>query len=84
MRKGQLVELAGNQNPSREAPPRSKRERREQGDVRGRLLEKSRYIRIIARKEVIGHDPIKYFPPTGVRSTFRFPEIVIAVEVLPE
>ena len=31
-------------------------------------------VRVIEKKEVRGDNPIKYFFPTGVRSTFGVPE----------
>ena len=39
------------------------------GDVRGGEMEKSRYVWVIEEKEV-REDPIEYFLPTGVGSTF--------------
>ena len=56
------------------------------GDV-GRIttvsgsMEKSRYVRVIERKEVRGNDLIEYFLPTGIGITFRVPEEVMAVKV---
>ena len=44
-------------------------------------MEKSRYVRIIKRKEFRRDDPIEYFLHTGVRSTFRAPKEVMAVVV---
>ena len=35
-----------------------------------REMEKSRYVRVIERKEIRGDDPVKYFLHTGVRSAF--------------
>ena len=45
------------------------------GDVRGGAtargaMEKSRYVRIIEGEGVRKDDPIKYFLPTGIESTF--------------
>ena len=39
------------------------------------------YVRVIEGEEVRGDDPVKYFLPTGVGSTSRVPEGVMAVEV---
>ena len=44
-------------------------------------MEKSRYVRIIEGEEVRRDDPIIYFLPTEVRSTFRVPEGVMTIEV---
>ena len=33
-------------------------------------MEKSRYVKVIDGKEVREDDPIEYFLPTGVESTF--------------
>ena len=82
-REGQLVELVGDQNPSPEAPSKSKRGE-SKGDVRGRAtarraMEKSRYVRVIERsqsqdqgqgKKVGRDDLIEYFLLRGVGSTF--------------
>ena len=43
------AELAGDQNPSPEAPPRSKREG-SKGDVKGEAMEKNRYVGVIEGK----------------------------------
>ena len=42
---------------------------------------KSRYVRVIERKEVRKDDPIEYFLPTGFGTTFRVPEGVMAIDV---
>ena len=73
-RDGQLEELVINQNPSSEAPTRSKR-RGSKGDVRGAaiargVMEKSRFVRVIEWEEVRGDDPIEYFLLAGIGSTF--------------
>ena len=44
-------------------------------------MKKSRYVRVIEGEEVRGDDPIKCFLPTGVGSTFRVPEGVMAIKV---
>ena len=62
--RGRLVELVGDQSPGLGAPLSSK------GDVRRGAMKKSRYVRVIERKEVKGDDPIEYFLITGVGSTF--------------
>ena len=69
---GRLVELVGDQNQGPEASPRSKRggikeNARRKATARG-AMEKSRYVRVI--EEVREDDPVKYFLPTGVGSTF--------------
>ena len=76
-KEGQSVELVGDQNPGPEAPPKSKRgqERGSKEDIRGvatarEATRKSRYVRVIARKAVRRDDPIEYFLPTGVGTTF--------------
>ena len=44
-------------------------------------MEKSRYVRVIERKEARGDNPIIYFLTTEIGSNFRVPEGVMAVEV---
>ena len=75
-----LVELVGDQNPGSEAPSKGKRGR-SKGDVKGRAMEKSRYFGVFENEEVRRDDPIEYFLPTGVGSTFWVPEGVMAMEV---
>ena len=64
---GQIEELVGDQNPGPEASPRSRkrRERREQ-----RRYPKGGYVRVIEGEKIRGDDPVKYFLPMGVGSTF--------------
>ena len=45
-------------------------------------MKKSRYVRIIVGEEVRKDDSIEYVLLTGVRSTFRVPEGLMAIEVL--
>ena len=47
----------------------AKRDVRKAATARG-TMEKSWRVRIIEWKEVRGDDPIEYFLPTGIRSTF--------------
>ena len=68
--------MVDDHNPNPEAPAKSnrRRERREQRNVgRGATariaIKKSRYVRVIERKEVRRDEPIEYFFPTGVRNT---------------
>ena len=73
-RERQLEELVGDQTSNPEAPPRSKRGG-SKGDIRGGAtargaMEKCRYARVIEGKEVRREDPIEYFLPTWVGSTF--------------
>ena len=44
-------------------------------------MEKSKYVTVVEGKQVRGDDPIEYFLPTGVGSTFQVPEWVMTVEV---
>ena len=44
-------------------------------------MEKSRYARVIERKKMRGDNPIEYFLTTGVGSTSKVPEGMMAVEV---
>ena len=45
-------------------------------------MEKSRYAKVIEGEEVRGDDPIEYFLPMGIRSTFRVPgRELMAIEV---
>ena len=44
-------------------------------------MKKSKYVRVIAGEEVRGDDPIECFLPTGVGSTFRVVEGLMAIEV---
>ena len=75
-REGQIEELLGGQHPGSEAPPVSKKEqeRREQrrcqerSDCQRNNVEGG-CVRVIEGEEVRGDDPVKYFFPTGVRST---------------
>ena len=82
-KEGWFVELVGDQSSGPEASPISKR-RGSKGDVwreataRG-AIEKSRYVRVI--EEVREDDPIEYFLPTGIRSTFCFANGVMVVTV---
>ena len=73
-KEGWLVELVGDQIPGFIVPPRSKRggskEAVRRGGTAREVMEKSRYVVVIEREEVRGDDPIKYFLPTGVGSTF--------------
>ena len=41
------------------------------GDVKGGAMEKRRYVRVIAREEVRGDDPIEYFLPWGSEVPFE-------------
>ena len=59
----QLVELAGDQSPSLEGPPRSKEDVKREATIR-KAIEKSWRVRVIDRKEVRGEDPIEYFLST--------------------
>ena len=75
--RGQSVELVGDQNPGPEVPTKSKRgrERKEQRRYQGvatarEATGKSRDVRVIKRKEVRRDDPIEYFLPTGIGTTF--------------
>ena len=77
----------GGQNPGPEALPRSQKrqERREQRRCQKRsdsngAMEKSGCVRVIEGKEISGYDPVKYFLPTGVGSTW-VPEGVMVIEV---
>ena len=36
-------------------------------------MEKNRYVKVIEGKKVRGDDPVEYFLPTGIRSTFLSP-----------
>ena len=45
-------------------------------------MEKSRYVKVIEDEEVRGDDPIEYFLPAWVGSTFRAPEGIMTIEVL--
>ena len=70
------IELVSDQNLGPEAPPKSKRgrerneQRRYQGvATAGEATGKSRYVRVIERKEVRRDDPIEYFLPTGLGTT---------------
>ena len=47
-------------------------------------MKKSRYVGVIEEKKVRGDDPIERFLSTGVGSTFRVPEGVMAIEVPPK
>ena len=69
-RKGQLVELVGNQSQSPEAPPRSKIGG-SKGDARRGAMEKSYHERVIEKNEVRGDDPIEYFLPMGSEVPFE-------------
>ena len=44
-------------------------------------MEKGRYVTVIERKEVRGDNAIEYFLFTGVKSTFRVSEGVMAIEI---
>ena len=44
-------------------------------------MKKSRYVKVIEGKEVREDDPIECFLPTGVGSTFRVIEGVMAIKV---
>ena len=44
-------------------------------------MEKGWCVRVIEGKEVRGDDPVEYFLPAGVGSTFWVPKRVIAIEV---
>ena len=88
-REGRIEKLVSGQNPRTEAPPRRKKgqEKRGTGHVRRGAtargaMEKGRCVRVIEREEVRGDDPVEYFLPTGVGSTFWVPEGVMAIEVL--
>ena len=48
-KEGRLVELVGDQNPSSEAPPRSKKGG-SKGKIRGGAMEQSRYVRLIKER----------------------------------
>ena len=78
-KEGRIVELAGDKNAGPEAPTRSKGNVRREATAQ-ELMEKSRYVRVIERKEA-RDDPIKYFLPTWVGSTFWVPDGVTAVKV---
>ena len=73
-REEQLVKLISDQNSGPEASPGSKRGGSKRDVRRGAtakgVMEKSRYVRFIEEEEVRRDDPIKYFLPMGVRSTF--------------
>ena len=80
------MEVGGDQNPNLEAPSWSMRGR-SKGDVRRRsnargAMEKSKNIEVIKGKEVRRDDLIKYFLPTGFRSTFWVPEDMMAIDTL--
>ena len=69
--------MVGDQSPSSEAPPKPKEGKRggSKGDVRKGAaargaMEKSWRVKVIEGNEVRGNDPIEYFLPTGVGSTF--------------
>ena len=44
-------------------------------------MEKSGYVMVIEGEEVRRDNPVKYFLPAGVGSTFRVQEGVMAIEV---
>ena len=70
---GQLVELVSDESPSSKAPPRSERgwsKDVRRGAIVREAMEKSWCVWVIGKKQVIGNDPIKYFLPIRVRSTF--------------
>ena len=64
-----LVVAIGDQSPSPEAPFMSKKVGSKE-DIRRGAFEKSWCVRFSERTKVRVDDPINYFLPTGVRSTF--------------
>ena len=76
-KKGWQVELVGDQTQilkhlpgTREGERGGSNENVRGGATAREAMEKSRYVRLIERKEVRKDDPIKYFLPTGSEVPF--------------
>ena len=75
----QLVELVGDQSPSPEAPPRSKKGR-SSGDVRRGAMMEGTNVGVIEGKEIRNDESIAYFPWRGKEVRFESQK-VMAVEI---